>query len=365
MLRQGAGRFIFLDYLRIFAFVSVLVGHKFYKELGAAAADPQLHITLRYFLAGLEPLYTGGAAGVVVFFLTSGYIITHVLQQESALDFAVKRVFRIYPLYMVAILAEALGYYFFRDAKWPSLSLLVPRLLLIGDFFATPNALSGVEWTLRIEVLFYAFMALAKKLGLFRRQPVLPFGYLAVALLLFMAPPFPFAGQWNAGYVTSYSLFLFIGSLIYLSQQRLANRALCVGTCGVLFYLFLSEIAQLQPGWKESNYAILAVVIFLVARAMQHRLQDSAALRLASNMTFSVYLFHNWLWSFLAVPVALTGLAGLPAKFVIGLLLLVICYGLHATVERGGLALGRAVLARLNRVGLATAERERLHGKAA
>ena len=55
---------------------------------------------------------------------------------------------------MVAVLMEAAINSFFYGV-FPDMSVLVPQLLLIGDFFGTPYSLGGVEWTLRVEVLFY------------------------------------------------------------------------------------------------------------------------------------------------------------------------------------------------------------------
>lgn len=57
---------------------------------------------------------------------------------------------------------------------FPPLSILIPQILLMGDFFQTPHTLAGVEWTLRIEVMFYAFMALLKTVGLFNKQQWMP-----------------------------------------------------------------------------------------------------------------------------------------------------------------------------------------------
>ena len=112
-MNQPASRIVFLDYMRIFAFASVLIGHKFYKSLMAALSDPNIHTTLFKTLGEwLAPLCLGGAAGAVVFFLTSGYIITHVLRSEKPGEFLIKRFFRIYPLYVTAIIIEtAVNYY--------------------------------------------------------------------------------------------------------------------------------------------------------------------------------------------------------------------------------------------------------------
>lgn len=330
--------------MRAFAFISVLIGHKFYAELATVINDPTLHITFRYFFEALFPLTVGGAAGVVVFFLTSGYIITHVLQHESPADFIVKRIFRIYPLYIFAVLAESYMAWQIQGQPFPAVSIMLPRLLLIGDFFDVPNALAGVEWTLRIEILFYVFMALIKASGLFSVQRFLPVFYLIIATILYVMPAFPSAAHWNAGYVNTYALFLFLGSLIYLGQKCRVDTKLCAIVGVLLMIMFLSKIALIQPGWKESNYAILALGIFLCALYFEAALEDGRVLRLISDLTFSVYLFHNWLWQYLEFAVTSVGVAGIAAKIAITGLLFFICYLLHHTVERFGLVAGKSLL---------------------
>jgi peptidoglycan/LPS O-acetylase OafA/YrhL len=83
----NSSRIVFLDYLRIFAFVSVLIGHKFYAAVVDLSNDRTVHATPRFIADVLLPLVSGGGAGVVVFFLVSGYIITHVLQTERTGEF--------------------------------------------------------------------------------------------------------------------------------------------------------------------------------------------------------------------------------------------------------------------------------------
>ena len=81
--------------------------------------------------------------GVVVFFLISGYIITFILQREALPEYAIKRVFRIYPLYVFAVVIQyAL---LSRSGMQPSLNILLLQTSLLGDFFQTPYTLGGVE----------------------------------------------------------------------------------------------------------------------------------------------------------------------------------------------------------------------------
>jgi len=155
-------RIAFLDYLRIFAFVSVLIGHKFYSDIIAAIADDKLHATPKLLLEFLMPFVFGGGAGIIVFFLVSGYIIAQVLSFEQTNSFLIRRVFRIYPLYIAAVLIQIIVQETWGNISW---SVLLPQLLLVGDFFNTPYTLAGVEWTLRVEIIFYFFMAMLKMGG--------------------------------------------------------------------------------------------------------------------------------------------------------------------------------------------------------
>ena len=156
----GQERIVFLDYLRIFAFASVFAGHKF--------AGPVQEMAQQAGLAGaaaraLWPFIEGGGAGVVVFFLVSGYVISEVLQREGAALFLLRRVFRIYPLYVTAVLGEWLLVH-----PPATGGERLAQLLLAGDFTGAPYALAGVEWTLRLEMLFYAWMALLRLANLTR-----------------------------------------------------------------------------------------------------------------------------------------------------------------------------------------------------
>ncbi|KJZ56984.1 hypothetical protein VD17_30620 [Pseudomonas fluorescens] len=346
MANRITDRVVFLDVMRIFAFVSVLIAHKLYDSLTFASSNEALHITVRYFAQAVLPLCYGGGAGVVVFFLTSGYIITHVLQTESTPEFLLKRFFRIYPLFIVAVLMEGLFDHFLRGAVFPPLSVWVPRLLLIGDFFGTPLALGGVEWTLRLEIAFYIVMAIIKGLGLLKCQKYLPVVFIIIAAGIILLPPFPSAANLPLAYQTIYSSFLFMGACVYLWETGSARKNLCIATFFILFGCFLYMLAKYQPNWKEFNYGFYAVAIFLVGWSLRFRIEDGPLIRLVSNITFSVYLFHNWLWSYISSLVDYFEFSFIPAKVQILIVLFFVCFGLHKSVEQYGLRAGKIFLNR-------------------
>ena len=343
MIDSMKGRIVFLDYMRVFAFVSVLIGHKFFNYLTGFANDANQHVTIRAIAEFFMPLCQGGAAGVVVFFLTSGYIITHVLQKEDAPDFLIKRIFRIYPLYIAAILLEAIFGNLLSGVPLPDLSVFIQRILLIGDFYDTPYALAGVEWTLRIEVMFYLYMFAIKYIGAFNYQKFIPAIHIFAAYMLFIIPSFPGKGIWTEGYFNAYAPFLLIGWLLYLVQYRHASRALCISGIAAMLYISMSVIANYQPIWKISHYAAYATMIFFTAFFLRERLADSKELRLLSDLTYSVYLFHNWAWEYIAIPFKAMGLVGIREQLAITATLLAFCYVMHITIEKYGIKLGKPV----------------------
>jgi peptidoglycan/LPS O-acetylase OafA/YrhL len=172
---------------------------------------------------------------LVVFFFTSGYIITHVLQAETTIEFLIKRVFRIYPLYIFAVLTEVFLGSMVHGVGLPPLSILIPRLLLLGDFFDTGYSLGGVDWTLRIEIMFYVFMAALKSTGLLKRSDWLPAVFVLCTGVLHMVGPFPVFAGWSNGYFTLYGPFLFIGSVIYLAEHQIARKKYCIASIVLIF----------------------------------------------------------------------------------------------------------------------------------
>jgi peptidoglycan/LPS O-acetylase OafA/YrhL len=331
--------------MRVFAFMSVLIGHKLTPQLQAFIDDGSQFAPLRLMAELLYPLCVGGAAGVVVFFLTSGYIITHVLQMEAPLEFMIKRIFRIYPLYVVAVFLEWGMWHHLNNIPFPSFSVLIPQLLLIGDFFQTPHTLASVEWTLRIEVMFYVYMGLLKGLGVFNKQKRLPWIMFGSACVLYLLPQIPGKEIWNHGYFTIYAPFLLMGSLIYLIETRAANRYVCVAAIGLMFLAFTLLLSRLHPAWSQSHFAILALGIFSAGWLFGSILPDGRFLRTASDLTYSVYLFHNWLWLYLSILVEDRGLKSVSPNLQVFVLLILVCYVVHKTVERQGIWLGKKVLA--------------------
>lgn len=337
------GRLAFLDYLRIIAFVSVLVGHEFYKSVTDLIQNEQAHATFRMFARLLEPLVFGGGTGVVLFFMVSGYVNTHVLQKEQSVVFFIKRIFRIYPLFAFAVLLQY-GLDLHHGVVRDKLELLM-QLTLLGDFFGTPGTLGWVDWSLRIEIVFYAFMTLLAAFGIPRREgKFFPCIIVASTVALAELPAFP-DNSFTIGYLNIFAPFLFLGAMFYLAEK---GRV----TGGVLFWftvLVLSQSCTLveihRPNLVGAQFSIYAYLIFLVAWLGRKFLQPSTLFQGLSELTFSIYLFHTWLFESILARIGRFKWTLFGKENDALFILFAFCLVCVFAIERPGIAVGRRVAA--------------------
>jgi peptidoglycan/LPS O-acetylase OafA/YrhL len=336
-------RIVFLDYLRVFAFSSVLIGHKFIGPLKSLINSDNLHATAKITLSILLPLSEGGGAGVVVFFLVSGYIITHVLLYENPIEFAIKRIFRIYPLYIVAVFLQLLLDIIDGDPI-PHLGVIVSQLLLIGDFFKTPLTLGGVEWTLRIEIFFYIFMGLLKFSGVFRkRNLILPVVLTLTTILLGFLAPYP-TGGWTIGYFSMYAPFLFIGVMFYLWEKEDIKISVLAFFIMLVFFQYFILISKYQAKWLDDHFAILALLLFFLTWFLRFKIPENIVVRQFSELTYSVYLFHNWIWEPMRSSIKSLSISKIPIGIQTLFILLIFCMITNRLVENNGIRIGKKIV---------------------
>ncbi len=331
-------RLVFLDYLRIFAFSSVLTGHKFRESLQAAMDMP--HSPWHWPARLLWPWVYGGGVGVMVFFLVSGYIITHVLEREQAPAFLIRRAFRIYPLYIVAVLSEFALLH--AQDRSPSTGVLLGQMSLMGDWLGTPYALGGVEWTLRLEVMFYLFMAALRTAGLAHRRGCL-WVYALLALSLAVLGPWPVHTAWSRGYFTLYFPCLLLGSAIWLGERGVVRRSAVVALGALVLLLHYFGLRAWQPVWLDAHFTLLALALFLLLWVLRNRLPAPRWVRWLSDLTYAVYLFHDWTFDALRNLALEHGVSSVQAQLLALAGLFVLCALLTRWVEQPAVRIGRRV----------------------
>lgn len=344
--RISSSRIAFLDLLRIFAFLSVLIGHKFYWYFAGIVGDPTIHATPRFAADLVQHAFYGGGAGVVVFFFVSGYIITHVLQTEQPAEFLIRRFFRIYPLYIVALAIHTV-LLAMADAA-PPVHILLLQALLIGDFFNAPNSLAGAEWTLRIEVMFYLFMAALHTKPLAGNRNLIPYAFVATVVLCRIAAPIPSAG-WTTGYFTINAPLLLLGSMMYLFEKKRTSLTFLIAFGALVYYHYYSLIAVYQKNLLGTHFAAVALGLFVGAWALRRQAMATAWIVLLSDMTYAVYLFHNWMFDDLRSLFAYLKISIVHPYLQAVIALFVVCFLMTKYVEKPAIRAGRAVVTALRR----------------
>ncbi|WP_334141715.1 acyltransferase [Atlantibacter hermannii] len=333
-------RILFLDYLRVVSFVVVVIGHKYGALVRDHRFDDSLHVTIRMACQVIYSICAGGALGVVLFFMISGYIITHVLKKENALEFYIKRFFRIYPLYVVAIISESIYLYFGKGIQ-PDIHDLIPRILLLGDFYGLQPALGGVEWTLRLEVMFYVYMGVVKLLRLNVNGNVLASVLMMSSIAVWKTNPFPTFQTFSYAYVSIYVHFLFIGVLIYLIDNKEVYIPLAIFYIGAMFYIHLDLVQLYNPFWKEFSYGIYGLTVFSLSCYFKRFFIFDNRVIILSEITYPVYLFHNWLWNILKDALKIIKLPLIPVDIQVIFILFIICYLLNKYIENSAIKYGK------------------------
>jgi peptidoglycan/LPS O-acetylase OafA/YrhL len=129
-----------------------------------------------------------GAYGVFVFFLISGYIVPASLERKGSVrTFWVSRLFRLYPLYLLAV-AIAVTLYLVHvgglrgEGSDPETSVL-SQMLMMSNVLVGEN-LPNVVWSLSYEMIFYLLLTALFMARIHRRSSryALAFAVVAVAL---------------------------------------------------------------------------------------------------------------------------------------------------------------------------------------
>ena len=145
----SASRLGWLDVLRGVAALAVVFDHVSY-------------YTLQHVRQLVYQWFDPGNYGVFVFFLISGYIVPASLERKGSVrTFWVSRVFRLYPLYLLAV-GVAVAFYLTNvgsargEASDPVGSFL-SQFLMMSNVLSGQN-LPNVVWSLSYEMIFYLLL---------------------------------------------------------------------------------------------------------------------------------------------------------------------------------------------------------------
>jgi peptidoglycan/LPS O-acetylase OafA/YrhL len=317
-----AKRLYSLDALRGVGALAIVVWHwqhfwairGSWQEGWSRAAEP--------FYQALKPLYDQGWVAVDLFFAVSGFVffwlyLDPVAKREIGVgNFALQRLSRLYPLYVVTLLAAAAMQFAFRSRTGNSFIFDANdwqhfvQSIFLAQQWLPPDELqsfNGPAWAVSIEVLLYILFFAAVRFGL--RGPV---G--AICLALVGAVVFFWDGQIGRGIIG-----FFWGGATYYAVRNLASRPrakaialAAIGACIAAWIVcvvevYLGPVQALFHATPFANFLVaheypiflmtfifIVVPLSLAALALHEQLFGGpyARLNFLGDISYSTYLIH-------------------------------------------------------------------------
>lgn len=314
---RTVGRLTAIDGLRAVAAMWVLL-HHFH---GAIAGDRDA-----LWSAPVESFFDHGWAGVQIFFVLSGFVISHSLRGHAVTwsffgRFAARRSMRLDPPYWIIIFASLGVMIATHSDKLARVDawVVLANMLYLDNLLELPS-LVAVGWTLCLELQFYlvlvALLGLVQLLvrrGALRESTARAIVFAPLALLSVLifsgVVPFPLRGL----FITHWSLF-FLGVLVRWSLDR-------PETTPWLFALVVLQLGSIVHRWDAGPLVGSATALLIWALGRTDRLETALSGRITQflgQISYSLYLVHPLLGnrvlrritaSFVPPPSGLTAIA--------------------------------------------------------
>lgn len=267
-------------------------------------------------LGGLLFLPAGNGSAVDLFFLVSGFIMVVSTQRADgsvryAIGFFVRRLFRIWPVYLAATLAYLLtvsltgtaGSFEHQRFLW-SMIYVLPKVEFIPPITYWPTL--GIGWTLNYEMYFYLVFALALAAGRWRWP--LFFGWFALSVVA----PALLSGNYALDTVfyrlplahmqmmASTVNLLFVSGvvigLIYVGPYRIADRRrtrvlLLIGFAFAAWQ-YLDHF-RIQHGPLQAGLSLTPLMFFAVMAHKTAPVKVPRPIVHLGEISYSLYIFHT------------------------------------------------------------------------
>lgn len=318
------GRFTFLDVLRALAVSLVIYCHLIGVWLHQHAENSVAAGPLQGFATHpLDIALNVGNFGVVLFFLVSGFIVTHTGFTERPRQYLVKRLLRIYPMLIVAVLlAATLFAVHLHPLTTGNPTTTTPLTLLtnasLANYLLTPQVvLVDVAWSLVVEILFYALLLIALPLLRHTVWPVILGELTLIALILatgHLTGPTYYQLAVSAGYLPA----LFAGQAIWAVWSRRIPpwAGILLGAAAATEYVWAGSYRQTTVYHYDLNLA-LGLAVFLIALLAEPKLKPIRWIGYLADRSYSLYLLHGLLG--IVTINALYPLIGYPGALLAGI----------------------------------------------
>src|ERR1700754_1013030 len=298
-----------------------------------------LMVLVWHYAAFTQPFFPGWA-GVDLFFVLSGYLITLKLtaakgQPHYFSRFYRNRALRILPLYYILVISFLLAIHFFvREKNLPTLDIYIQHWKSFFIFtqnwtfivFGFPQDLSLAPlWSLAVEEQFYLLWPLIILLlpGSTLRLKIFPFLLLLVLVartIFYLSDP-PSGG--SVYYNTFFRMDSFLaGALLFQLHDARINiprrwviwTISVLLTIGVLCCLLINNVIPYNPFFGTAGYTLLAVffacLLHLAIQPGNHVLSTFLSgkfLRFCGRISYCFYLIHVPIMMFVQARLSILG----------------------------------------------------------
>ncbi|WP_084361547.1 acyltransferase family protein [Herbiconiux solani] len=358
--RGGPGFFGLLDQLRGIAALLVVWAHLvgFFLEAAGRSWLP-FRLVDRFIEKPLAIVESFGWFGVALFFFISGFVITHAATRETGREFITKRILRIYPpLVFAVLLALAIAFVTGSPAKSGDGGALTGWDLLtnfsLANYVAEPRTIIlVVAWTLAVEMSFYLLMW-----GLKTLLPRAPF-LLSPAILVIVLIVFAVSGLARPLFFLIITVgmvpLLVLGQLTYLVVTKRLKLwiASLYGIAAWVVWIICMELiypSNLLPDYSYPTNALFAFLIFLIAVLAEGRVKPFKPLSVVARRSYSLYLVHAPLG--LGILGVLNARTSLPYTIELAITLVAVAIATEVCyrfVERPSQALGRRLFPKVKK----------------
>ncbi len=274
-----------------------------------------LHITINYqentgqdFLFGF---FKFGGSGVDVFFVLSGFIITHanlryVEQSSTVVKFLKRRFIRIFPIYWIVItgllVLQLVLPSFYNTAFDTGFSNILQTYLLLPGHIM----LNGVSWSLTNELFFYLLFMLALLIPNKKITFYLMVVYFILLIVFALSNQQGIAGNAYAEiFLFPMNIEFFLGVFIVLLVNRIPRNwvyPILIG--GILLFIVsaLLNNSDLTVVSSSSNQALNRVLLFgfpsflvilaLVKMELSKTVKMPDLFLQLGDASYSIYLIH-------------------------------------------------------------------------
>ncbi|MGE4705734.1 acyltransferase family protein [Yersinia enterocolitica] len=310
-------KIIFVDYLRVIAFISVAVVHwlsVFWTNpsvitmvTGAPELD-KIHVGLYDVLTPSLPVFNFGQFGVSLFFLISGLVIPFSLEKKTTSGFFKSRLSRIYPTYIACCILSLIIAYVTAKIFWDTSNTkpfveIITSLTLTNSLFHT-QAVDWVNWTLSVEIKFYIICIALKKFILGGRVDVLFLFFGVVLLFSYITSPLINYIEFKDFVISIdglrnefiYCLYMMIGVLFNLNIKGKINTFQLYSYAVIMFSLFVLTIKNSnmdnQLAYIEPNY-IYSLILFSFIYSIRNIFIENKIILFFSAISYPFYALHS------------------------------------------------------------------------